>query len=417
MDFQWSELEKKEYIEFFRELIRINTSNPSRSEREAVAFLQVKLHAEGIETRVIESKKDRCSLVATMKGSHSESNPIVLLSHLDVVEAKGEWRYPPFEAELVDGIIYGRGTLDTKQLTAMQVMSMILIKRRGIQLERDLICIAAADEEQGSRWGMQFIKENHVELTKPGFVISEGGGFIVENKNQQYRLITAGEKGCYRFRLRAYGNSGHASCPPDNQAILKLNEAVERLCDYPFQETRCPVSDRFDAVLKDRIEDETLKNLWEYMTKSGFVFPEFSVGGAINVLPAEGEMKGELRFIPGASQVEIEALMEKILTGTSVCWETISYESGFMSRVDTREMRLMEESAMKWGEDAPLLPILALGRTDGRFMSGDIYGFSPVLADLPFSEVLKKVHGIDECISVESLIFGLKVLFETITEI
>lgn len=417
MDFQWSEPEKDEYIKLFRDLIRINTTNPPGSEREAVAYLKTKLNAEGIETRVIESKKDRWNLVATIKGTNEESTPIVFLSHLDVVEAKGAWQYPPFNAELVDGIIYGRGTLDTKQLTAMQVMDMILLKRRGIQLERDLVCIASADEEQGSRWGMQHIKKHYPELTKPAFVISEGGGFIVENWNRLYRLITAGEKGCYRFRLRATGSSGHASCPPDNQAILQLNEAVERLCEYPFQETRCQVSNRFEEVLKDPIEDKTLQNLWEYMTKSGFIFPEFSIGDAINVVPAEAKMEGELRFIPGATQDEIEAVMDKILLGISVTLETVSYESGFISHVDTGEMNCMEESAIKWGEDAPLLPILALGRTDGRFMQGDIYGFSPVLADLPFSEVLKKVHGIDECISVDSLIFGLKVLFETITEI
>ena len=417
MEFSWSFEEETEYIDLFQALIRLDTSNPPGNEEIAVRYLKGKLEEEEIDCQILETAPGRWNLMARIPGEKQTKKPIVFLSHLDVVAAKGEWSFPPFGAKMDGSMIYGRGTLDTKQLTAMQAMTMILVKRRKIVLNRDLVLIASADEENGSHFGMDFIKKNAPEWIQEGIVISEGGGFIVQNKDRFYRLITAGEKGLARIRLLAEGQGGHASCPPDEQSIVVLNRAVERLCGYSFKESLCSVSEQFLQILDDEIEDETLGNLWEYMTRSGFVFREFAIGGALNVLPAEAAMELEYRFIPGESQEDVEGLLHNLLEDLPVLAQVVDFQEGYISCVNSKAIRALEEASMKFGEDAKLLPILALGRTDGRFMKGDIYGFSPVLSDLPFSTVLKKVHGIDECISRDSLIFGLKVIFEAATEL
>jgi len=417
MEFKWTIEEEREYLDLFQSLIRLDTSNPPGNEEIAVRFLKEKLEAEDIACQVVEAGPGRWNLMARIPGEKPTAKPIVFLSHLDVVPAKGDWKFPPFEAKMDGSMIYGRGTLDTKQLTVMQAMAMILVKRKKIALKRDLVLIASADEENGSCFGMDYVKRKVPEWIQEGTVISEGGGFIVQNKGRLYRLITAGEKGVARIQLMAEGQGGHASCPPEEQSILALNRAIEKLCGYSFQESLCSVSEQFLRVLDDEIEDDTLQNLWEYMTRSGFVFREFQIGDALNVLPAEASIELEYRFIPGTSQADVEGLIQNLLEDLPVDAQVVDFQEGYISHVNSKAIQALEKAAMKFGEPAKLLPILALGRTDGRFMKGDIYGFSPVLSDLPFSAVLKKVHGIDECISKESLIFGLKVIFEAATEL
>ena len=406
-----------ELINIFKKLIRIDTTNPPGNELAAIKSIKKILDMEKINSQIIMSSENRGNLIAEIKGKKTNKKPIILLSHIDVVKASKSWKFPAFKAHEENGYIYGRGALDTKNLTATEIMIMILISRNNIELDRDIILIVSADEENGSKYGMDFIRKNYPSFIKDGIVISEGGGFIIENKDEVFRIITAGEKGSCTIKFETYGKSGHPSSPPKEQALLIMNEVISRILDFELKNKSTSAAKFFKKIIGEDIDNKTVKDLYEYINNNSVTVKKLDVGKSINVIQKKVECEVEIRFLPVFTKKEISNKIEEILKGLNVNWEIINFEEGYQSDFNNKFIKILEKNSIKYGEKAKLVPIIALGRTDGRFMKGSIYGFTPVLSDLPFEEVLKKVHNIDECISIESLKFGLKVLYESILEI
>ncbi|MDG0811436.1 M20/M25/M40 family metallo-hydrolase [Cohnella rhizosphaerae] len=415
---------ERESLALFTGLLRIDTSNPPGRELDAVEFIRERLDRLGIPNETLETAPGRANLIARLgKGSKP---PLILLSHLDVVPADAEkWSYPPFEAIEADGVIYGRGALDTKQLTAMQLTAFLMLKAHEDQLDRTVYLVATADEEAGSRLGMAQVIEAYPELQSDGYVISEGGGFPLLLSGRSLILCAAGEKGVCTVRLTAEGPSGHASCPPDEQAMFRLAEALGRLANYAFPKKYTALSRNFILETglspdSEQVIESTYNNLMQYMLYDGLMVNDVRVGDRINVIPGRAEAMIEFRLLPGTTVREVERLMIQLLGDADAAWEIVGFEEGYESSIDGELLDLFERNCRAYGLDAKLVPFLALGRTDGRFMgpyTDGIYGFSPTLLEDHFAAVLERVHQHDERISRDSYLFGAKVLAKSLIDL
>ena len=239
-----------EAVRFTRELIRIDTTNfggndPTtwgNGESEAAEHVVGLLREVGLEPVVVESAPGRPSVMVTIPGEDRSRGGLILHGHLDVVPAKAEdWSVDPFGAELIDGMIYGRGAVDMKDMVGMILAIARHLARSGQTPPRDLMFAFFADEENGSVWGAQWLVENHPELFD-GMTeaISEVGGYSITlpekdtGKDVRAYLVQTAEKGIAWGRLRAHGRAGHGSVPNDENAIVRLARAITAIDEHEF---------------------------------------------------------------------------------------------------------------------------------------------------------------------------------------
>src|SRR5215469_7548034 len=217
-----------ETVTNLRGLLRLDTRNPPGNEIRAAEYLRSLLGAEGISSEIVGPSHDRASFIARLRGDGSEP-PLLLMSHTDVVAVEPEkWTHDPFTADIADGCIYGRGALDMKHMVTMEAMTMLLLKRRGVQLKRDVIFMAAADEEVGGTQGAGWVVENRPDLIQAEYALNEGGGVGFEINGRRYYPVQTAEKGTVRFRIRTYGKPGHGSVPHSDNPILDLAEVLTK---------------------------------------------------------------------------------------------------------------------------------------------------------------------------------------------
>src|SRR5205085_551244 len=224
----WQEV-GEETIARGRDLLRLDTRNPPGNEIRAAEYLHNLFEAEGIPGEIVGPSPDRGTLIARLRGDGS-APPLLLMSHTDVVAVEAEkWTHDPFAAEIADGFIYARGALDMKHMVTMELMAMLLLKRLKVPLKRDVIFMAAADEEVGGWQGAGWVVQHRPELIQAEYALNEGGGNGFEINGRRYYIVQTAEKGAARFRLRTTGKPGHGSVPLADNAVLKLAEALATL--------------------------------------------------------------------------------------------------------------------------------------------------------------------------------------------
>lgn len=408
----WNKDIEKEIVDIFQHLIKIKTINSHKNEIEAAKFINDLLKKEGIKSTIIEPSKGRGNIIAKIKGG--EGTPIIFLSHLDVVDVVEEkWLYDPFEAINDNGVIYGRGTLDTKHLTVMGLASLILLKRNNINLNRDIIFIATADEENGSKYGMKYLTDNLSHLIPKGYVINEGGGFVLNICDKLFRTCACGEKGICDVKVVIEPNNNENIYNTQRAMMLSLSKIIQRVASYESEEIICSISRRFKELADKHIhKDETLRNLWEYMVHNTVTVNEFN----INKFNKSIEIMIKIRFVPGVVREDIISLIESLLEGECLQWEIVNYIDSYESSIDNEFIELLASKSNEYGKKTIMLPVIALGNTDGRFIKHNVYGYSPLLDDIPFKQVLEKVHSHNEYITIDSLIYGSRVLFDVVME-
>lgn len=413
-------------VKLLQELIQTDTTNEHANEIEAANVLIKFFHEYDIESEIILSPGGRANLIAKHAGEQQQE-PIILLSHLDVVgSGDNEWTYPPFSGAIDQGSLWGRGTLDTKQLTAMHAAAFVELKKlleRGT-LHCNVIFLATADEENGSQEGMAFISEQHSEYFNKATVLSEGGGFIVEDELQRYMFIASGEKGTAKVKLKSIGEGGHAGAPPADQALLFLVSGLTSLLQQNFNPPSYPILDTFSEAFKSTLEkDESssedevfIKQMHEYMRHPTITIEKVDVGQQINVVPYYAEATIEIRTLPMQTKIDVEQILEQSFRHSNVEWEITAFQEGYECTTSTSWLQYLEKTSAKSGFPIVIMPFTALGKTDGRFigrLADNIYGISPV--KIPFVEVLKRVHNTDERIELDSFEFGTELLVDTIT--
>lgn len=403
----WNKEAEQELLRITQDLVRLDTSNPPGRERAAAEYIAGLFEKEGIVCRILEKEPGRSNAVAVIPGE-SEELPVILLSHIDVVPVdQDEWDFDGFGGNIADGVLQGRGTIDTKQLTAMELEALLLILREKKPLKKKVIFIASADEEAGSSLGMKYLTEEYPELFPEACVLSEGGGFIVEQDGRRYRLCACGEKGNLTVHIRVSGDDGQECM----ENVLKVLKA---LSTYVSGEIITPVTEQFRNTAGTELTDTTLKNVWEYSTHHGMHITGFDICEDSILEKGCAELKVEFKFIPGVREQEIRELFDALLQGQKAEYFFDEYDSGYLTRLDNSFAELLKEKSEDLDADTSFLPMIALGSTDGRFIKTNVFGYSPMLEDVPFSKVLQMIHSNNECVTIPSLLYGGRVIYETL---
>ena len=228
-----NEIEARNHNVSLSDLIRINTTNPPGNETKAANFIAEYLAKDGFKSEIIESAPGRGSIITRLKGTGEKPN-LLLLSHLDVVAANpAEWTVDPFAGTVKDGYVYGRGAYDMKGMTAVEVLTLKLLKKNNIPLKGDVVLAATADEEKGGEEGAGYLLRNHKEKVWCPYVLNEGGGLAIPQKNGNVYPVQTAEKGILWFKIKAKGTPGHGSTPnmADN-AIVRMNKVITKLGSY-----------------------------------------------------------------------------------------------------------------------------------------------------------------------------------------
>ncbi|MEM3628360.1 MAG: M20/M25/M40 family metallo-hydrolase, partial [Candidatus Bathyarchaeia archaeon] len=200
---------EEEVTTLLSDLIKINTTNPPGNETKAAKFLAETLERDGFKCEILESAPGRGNVITRLKGT-GEKPSLLLLSHLDVVAANPkEWSVDPFSGLVKDGFVWGRGAMDMKSMTAMEVMVMKLLKRNGVRLKGDVILAATADEEKGGEYGAGWLVQKYPEKVRADYVINEGGGQAIPVDGKNIFTIQTAEKGILWFKVKAKGRPGH----------------------------------------------------------------------------------------------------------------------------------------------------------------------------------------------------------------
>ncbi len=422
-----------ELLEIFRGLIRIDTSNPPGNEIVAAEYVKKILEREGIPAKVFESAPGRGSVVGRLKGKGKEP-PILLLSHLDVVPVEVErWSVDPFGAEIKDNRVWGRGTLDIKNMGAMETMALILAKRAGLELNRDVIIAATADEEAGGTYGVRWLIEHHFEEINAEYAINEGGLGLTEDGRKAI-FCQCAEKGICWIRITIKGEGGHGSLPSAGNPVIQAGRVISRLGKHAFSVTKTPVTEKLlkgaeelgllpDGVTTAKIFDsgEAFQpdssrigkriNAWLRHTAT----PTFvKAGTKVNVIPMEAQVSVDCRILPGMTPEEMLETVKKIVAVPDAEYEVLQNKPGSESRIDTALWTTLESCAKELEPDLAFFPYLSTGGTDSGFLreKGVIcYGFDPTLVSWEDHDT---VHGIDERVSIDNMVNGTRVLYRVI---
>jgi len=243
-----------EALGHFKTLIRFETVNPPGNEKPAAEYLAQVFSQEGLEPEVLDSAENRANVVCRLRGN-GEKPPILLNGHLDVVPVElGKWSCDPFGAIEKDGCIYGRGAVDMKNMVTMSAMCLLLLKRAGIPLKRDLIFCGVADEETGGQYGAQFLVDEHPDKVRAEYSISELGGFPLEIFGTRFYLVQVAEKGACWFRIKTRGEPGHGSIPDDNSALIKAARIATTLGTKRLPHHNVEAASRFFRLLSSHLK-------------------------------------------------------------------------------------------------------------------------------------------------------------------
>ena len=434
----WDQL-LREAIHYLQEYIRIDTVNPPGNEIEGTVFFKNIFNAESIPYQVFEPSPGRASLLATLKGK-GRKKPILLLNHMDVVPVEKErWRVDPFAGIIQDGYLYGRGALDDKSMGIVEMMALLILKREKVPLKRDVLFFAAADEETGGQWGIQWAVEKVSSLMEPEYALNEGGYVILNETGAPDRYeISNGQKVLFQLQLKAMGTSGHGSMPHSDNPNVKLIHALEAITKWETPYKILPmVKEYFSKMAPKQPSDE--RKYFEDIEK-GLNDPSFSArltsnpifnamirdtisltvlqgGTKENVIPSESMAILDCRLIPGSSKENFLKEIKRRL-GDEIKVEVKSESPSLPpSPFNTDLFQAIQKFAAENDPDCPVVPHLLPGATDSRLLreKGIIaYDFCPFRIT---EKEMMKIHGNDERIALENLRFGMKMLVEVLKEV
>ncbi|GGL24282.1 M20/M25/M40 family metallo-hydrolase [Phycicoccus endophyticus] len=424
-----------EVVRICQELIRIDTSNygdgSGPREAEAAEYVVGLLREVGLEPSTYESDPGRVTVAVRIPGADADRGALCVHGHLDVVPAQAEdWQVDPFSGEERDGCVWGRGAVDMKDMDAMMLACVRDIARRGVVPPRDLVVVFFADEEAGGVKGSHFMVEEHAEVFEGVTeAISEVGGYSVtvtdrEGRERRTYLVQTAEKGIAWLRLTATGRAGHGSVPNDENAIVRLAEAIARIAAHKWPREYIPsvrtLLDGLSELTGTGWSDEDLEELLAHLGGAqGFVrgtlqdtsnVTMLESGYKHNVIPQEAHANVDCRYLPGHEEDLLETIRE--LAGEHVRVEVLHGDIALEAPFEGDLVERMVEALRAEDPQAEVLPYCLSGGTDNKALSllgVTGYGFAPLRlpADLDFAPMF---HGVDERVPTESLRFGTRVL-------
>ncbi len=416
---------KREPAELLKDLVRINTTNPPGGEAKLLTLLEDIFNKEEIAFVRQETAPGRGNLLAWLPAAKENAGPpLVLLSHVDVVGAQAEqWRLPPFEAQEEDGYIYGRGTVDTKQLTVMELAAFLALKEAGGSLSRPVVFLATSDEESGSTYGLQWFLEHPVtaggrtfygrELFTDSDVISEGGGFPIRIGEKEFYLCESGQKGCGVVEFTVKARKAKGPFFGSGDGMERAMGLVEDIGKRELPGTVLETVRRFEEKLAGAALSPGMERIRTAMKHNTMTVTMVS-GKNVN----EVKVTCDVRLLPGFDREWLEGILRDLCARWDCEYRIISLGQGYESRAEGGLAAILEEATKEalegTGTEAELLPFVSMGSSDGRLLvdtGARVYGYSPVLSwDMTFDSAVAMVHGINERIHRDSLAFGCRVL-------
>jgi len=419
-----------EVVDICRDLIRIDSSNPGDhsglGERQAAEHVAALLAEVGLEPAVLESHPKRTSVVARIAGQDPGREALLIHGHLDVVPAHApDWRYPPFEGEIADGCIWGRGAIDMKDMDAMMLAVVRQRLREQRPPARDVVLAFTADEEAGGTWGARWLVDQHKDLFDGVTeAIGEVGGFSLTLGRQRLYLLQVAEKGIAWLRLTARGTAGHGSMVQPDNAVTELAEAIGRLGRHEWPLRLLPSAAAFLEGAAQALGIEFIPNdPGPLLSKIGSLSrvigatlrntanpTVLKAGYKVNIVPQAATAEVDGRFLPGY-QDEFFAELDRVL-GPGVTREFIHTDIALQTTPDGALYEAMTSALVAEDPEAAVVPYCFSGGTDAKAFSRlglRCFGFTPLrlAPDLDFSGMF---HGIDERVPVDGLQFGTRVL-------
>ncbi|GKQ39451.1 M20/M25/M40 family metallo-hydrolase [Streptomyces sp. A012304] len=421
---------RDEVVRFTSDLIRIDTTNRGGGdcrERPAAEYAAELLAGAGLEPTLVERTPGRTNVVARIEGTDPAADALLLHGHLDVVPAEAaDWSVHPFSGEVRDGVVWGRGAVDMKNMDAMILAVVRSWARQGLRPRRDLVVAFTADEEASAVDGAGFLADRHPHLFEGCTeAVGESGAFTFhDGAGRQIYPIAAGERGTGWIKLTARGRAGHGSKVNRENAVTRLAGAIARIGEHEWPLRLTPTVraaltelaalygietglDDVDALLDKlgpaaRLVESTVRNSANpTMLEAGY---------KVNVIPGEAVAYVDGRYLAGCEE-EFRATLDE-LVGPDVQWEFAHREVALQAPVESPTYRRMRAAVEEFAPEGHVVPYCMSGGTDAKQFSRlgiTGYGFAPL--KLPEGYDYQALfHGVDERVPVEALHFGVDVL-------
>jgi acetylornithine deacetylase/succinyl-diaminopimelate desuccinylase-like protein len=425
--------------DIYEQLVNINTSPAAGTTRAAEAMAKRLLDAgfPASDVRVLGAEPDQHNLVARLRGSGS-ARPVLLLAHLDVVDARKEdWSVDPFVFLEKDGYFYGRGTTDDKAQAAIWIATLIRLKQEAAVPNRDLIVALTADEEGGGPAnGVAWLLKHHRDLIDAEYCLNEGGGGQIKSGRKIVNEVQAAEKHYATFVLEVTNKGGHSSLPEKDNAIYRLAQAVSKLSDYEFPVHLTEVTRAFfertaavvggqdgsdmkavtgakpDPAAAARLSKTALYNA---LLRTTCIPTRLDAGHAENALPQMARATINCRVIPSEDPADVRATLERVVNDPAVK-VTASANSAPVSPASPLRPDLMEAIERVNADlfpGVPLIPVMSTGATDGAYLRTagiPTYGVSGLFEDI--DDV--RAHGRDERLGISAFYEAREFLYRLI---
>lgn len=431
MSINWERIEE-ETIEICQRLIRFDTSNfgtnETAVEEECARYVLSLLTEVGYEPQWIESSPGRPNIIITVDGEDPSAPRLLVHGHLDVVPAEAaDWQHPPFAGEIHDGVLWGRGAVDMKNMVAMMLAVVRDMKVSGWKPARPLVVAFLADEEAGGHYGAYWLVENRPEIFDGCTeAISEVGGYNTYVQGTRVYLLQTAEKGLSWMNLHANGTAGHGSQINNDNAITQLAAAMTAVGSYEWPIELTPTVEALlrgvAEILGRDFDPSDVEGLWSLVHELGaaerFVGatlstranPTFVKGGyKVNVIPSHAVGGIDVRPIPGTEDA-VKATIGELTGGMEITYE--HDDNGIEVPFEGAAVDAMVAALLTHDPDAKVLPYMLSAGTDNKAFSRlgiKGYGFAPVQLPEEF-DFPAMFHGVDERIPLSALRFGARVL-------
>ncbi|MEN3359644.1 MAG: hypothetical protein V7637_3626 [Mycobacteriales bacterium] len=416
-----------EVVGLCADLIRFDTSNPTSTERPAAEYVAGKLAEVGISSTLLESEPGRASVVARIPGADSSRGALLIHGHLDVVPADpAEWSVHPFSAEISDGYLWGRGAVDMKDMDAMTLAVVRDWARTGRQPPRDVVLAFVADEEAGGGKGARWLVDNHPDLFEGCTeAISEVGGFsLTVRPDLRLYLVQIAEKGMAWLKLTARGRPGHGSMVHEDNAVVRLAEAVARVGRHEFPVVVTKPVRAFLEALSDTVgielDPDDVETLLPRLgglarlvgaTLRNTANPTMlDAGYKSNVIPGSASAVVDGRFLPGQEEAFAAQLDE--LLGAGIEREWLHHDQAVETTFDGPLVEAMAAALRAEDPAGVPVPYMLSGGTDAKSferLGMRCFGFTPLRLPPEF-DFAAAFHGVDERVPTDALTFGVRVL-------
>ena len=429
----------------YKQLVEINTTLSTGSCTQAAEAMAKHLRDAGFaagDMRILtpQNRPNDGNLIATLPGKDRKALPILLLAHLDVVEAKrADWERDPFTLVEEGGFFYARGSSDDKAMAAVFVDSLMRYKAEGFVPQRDIkMALTCGEETPDTFNGVDWLIKNHPDALKAAFAINEGAGGELDNNDKPIALqVQAGEKIYQDFTLESTNNGGHSSRPIKDNAIYHLAAGISNIGAHQFPIALNPVTRSYfstqaelspasvandmRAVLANPPDQAAADRLWDVnpgwnsMMRTTCVATMINAGHAPNALPQRARANVNCRILPGSSVEETLATLKTVVGDDKVA-VTLAAEPSAKSIPPTLTPQIFDPLKAVAEEIWPgvaIVPTMSTGATDGRFLNASgvpTYGMSGMFHDAEGS----RAHGLNERIRVKSLLDGRRFLYEVV---